>query len=304
MKPRNTLIAFLLLVAVASYLYLVEIRGAKKREAAKEQEKKLFNLKADDIQSMTLDHAGKTIALSRETSGFRITSPVETAADRYAAKDLADALASLSKESVVVKQPEGKNPYKPFGLDPADTKASLETNGGKKQTVLVGAKNPIGDSYFARLEDDPAVFLIKSGRATALKKDLFSLRNKKLLDFKQDDVKELEIVHGTQKITLKRRKGRWYETAPLSDLARTEKVRGLLGSLEYLEASSFSGRRRQGTLRFWPRYSTADDQAETWDRIGHPDAGRGGQAARRGEDLREAGGRSFRRGRRHRHHGR
>jgi hypothetical protein len=90
-RPRNTLLLLLVLLALGAYLYWVELPG-QEREA---EAKKLVTLKKDAVTGMTLAYPDRTIVLEKTADGqWRLTQPVAADADEAVVNNMLTAIES------------------------------------------------------------------------------------------------------------------------------------------------------------------------------------------------------------------
>ncbi|MFN7974503.1 MAG: DUF4340 domain-containing protein [Acidobacteriota bacterium] len=240
MKPRNTLVAFVALCAALAWVYWGEIKGKEKKTAREEAEKKLLDVKEDRITGLTFTTDKGKVALEKADGKWRIVEPIKTDGDPFTPQDAARALGDLKKTDTVAAAPTADQ-LKEYGLEPVTLSVAYGTADGKGSAIEVGTKNPLKDAYYVRVKGAPAVVLVDGATVGAFRKDLFALRSKKLLDFNEDEVTDIEIATPDHAAVLRRadKASPWMMTAPYKDLARAETVRTLLSTLRYLEALRF-----------------------------------------------------------------
>lgn len=103
---------------------------------------------------------GRAVEISRTAPGeqWRVTRPVEGAADQEAARQLAQDLHSIIPESSV------DHPAKPaeFGLDAPREVVTCRVKDGASYTLTVGKETFDGGGYYARKGGDSRVYVISS----------------------------------------------------------------------------------------------------------------------------------------------
>ncbi|NES85378.1 MAG: hypothetical protein F6K10_30415, partial [Moorea sp. SIO2B7] len=75
---RTTLILVICAILLGGGVYIYEIQGSEKREAAKINKKPIFNFTEDEIQSFTVNSDDKTLVFERASepeSGWRMKKP-------------------------------------------------------------------------------------------------------------------------------------------------------------------------------------------------------------------------------------
>src|SRR5262245_255734 len=110
MRFRTTLILLLLLIGLGAYVYWIEMPKAP--EEAKK--KTLYDFKADDVTDVSLAYADNEIALKKSGEDWRITKPLDVAADSTTVKNLVTAIAECEvKKTLTETSPD----LAQYGLD-------------------------------------------------------------------------------------------------------------------------------------------------------------------------------------------
>ena len=235
MKFKTTL---LLLAAFAGLLALVlyfDSRGEKKK-AADEKTSTLISLTAADVRKVSLVRNGQPLTFERDEAGpWRLTAPIQGAADAYEADGLVNALSSLRVERVVEKAAKD-----PAAYEIPKTEVSLWVKGQDAPVrLLVGMENPLDHSLFAKREDDPRIVLLPSTLKTTLDKTVFDFRQKDIFKFTAADVKGIRVrAKGTAWQAVREESG-WLLKAPVASLAAKGKIDSLLDALSGLRAKAF-----------------------------------------------------------------
>src|SRR3972149_6346475 len=125
MKPRNTIIALILLAVVGGYAYF----SASQKPG--EQANKLFKLRAADITAITLKYPDREIGLAKEGGKGALVKPIKADADENAVRTLAETIAGCEVKKTVAEKPASLDP---FGLDRPEVVVtpSAFPPGGKK----------------------------------------------------------------------------------------------------------------------------------------------------------------------------
>src|SRR5262245_60679101 len=89
MRVRTTIVLLLMLISVGAYVYWVEYPKAEEEG----KKKTLFDIKADDVTEVTLVYPDREIALKKSGDDWRLTKPIEAAADSVTVKNLVSAIA-------------------------------------------------------------------------------------------------------------------------------------------------------------------------------------------------------------------
>ena len=238
MSFRRTLILTLVVMALGVWVYFVERPGMEADQAPD----RLLTVKAEDVASIILSYPDRpSIELLRERSGWRMTGPIESAADGQAVERLLTTIEELELERRIGA--DERQAMEVYGLGEQGEQANLElglADGSTLPAIIVGRTTPVGFSAFARLAGSEEIAVTPLLFHTGVKKYPFDLREKRLLVFEPKNVIAIELSSpekGT--IGLQRQGNRWRITTPVTDEADREQVEGLLLSATQLKASAF-----------------------------------------------------------------
>lgn len=235
MRLRNTLIAFVVLVIVGGYVYLVE---SKKQRVGDEKEKLFYNIKKEDAQELDLNFWNGEIKLKKDGAGkWRIGSPLDAPADSDAVDSMVSAILTTDINRVIEQNPKE---IQTFGLDEPFVKATVKLKEGKSlPSIWLGKKTPIGTAIYLKKETDKRVLLTDLSLQTSLDKTVNDLRDKQIIDFKDEDVRKIEL-NGTEgyRLLVKRDKD-WYLEAPKKYKADEGEVNSIFSSLKSLRVKEF-----------------------------------------------------------------
>ena len=232
----KTYAALAVAVGLGAYIYFVESKrpeggGEKPRE-------KVFTVDRSKVKALTLVPAGADeIRLVKEKAGWRMTAPLDVAADAGEVDSILSGLESVQAEEVVAENPAG---LKEYGLDKPRNTVIVVVEGEKDPLILqVGDKTPDGGALYAKLPARPRVFTVASFVEGSLNKKPIDLRDRDLLHVKRDAVRTLEVTGPEGTYALARTGGEgWAFTKPLATAAGRWSVDGLLGALEGLRLES------------------------------------------------------------------
>ncbi|MCC6765422.1 MAG: DUF4340 domain-containing protein [Deltaproteobacteria bacterium] len=233
MKPRNTLLLFLVLIALGAYLWFVE-RPSQEREA---EAKKLVALKKDDVTGITLAYSDRTIVLEKSAEGhWRLTQPVAADADDPVVNNM---LVAIAEADVSRTLDDVGDKLASYGLAPPEATVTLSLKEGSLPPIKVGKTTQIGSSAYLQKGDDPKVYIGTMAFQSAMKKQVKDLRDKRLVGFEDPDVRKVEITKGGATITAERDGDAWRITQPGAYPADPAEMRALLASIRGLRAEDF-----------------------------------------------------------------
>jgi hypothetical protein len=232
MQFRNTLIVLVLLVIVGGYILLFQF--AKPEDATK----KLFNVKADDITSVTLKYPGQEIEVRRTDGVWKMVKPLQTDADKSAIGTLTREIADADIKRVVDEHPAN---LAPFGLDKPAVTLVVGTKDKTFPGVEVGKNAPIGYSVYVKTTDKPGVMLTSGGFGPGTKRTVSDLRDHTLMSFNADDVSKLVIRQGgSAPVELHKEQGKWEIVKPAKYQADSDRVHTMLASLANARIDDFT----------------------------------------------------------------
>ena len=196
-------------------------------------------LKADQVtdEKVEINYQGKTLLLAKDAKNtWNIEKPIQEKADANKIRDFLNSINTQRIDDFADDQPKNLGVY---GL--TSPRASLEIwpadhTGSKK--VLLGREKLKTSSYFAKLNDQPSVFLVSSFLDTTLHFKLNDFRDKSVMGFDATQVKSLSITHNQQVYAYQKdAKGQW--TSPGRLQAQTEAA-AILSGLAQTTISDFA----------------------------------------------------------------
>ncbi|MCJ7486883.1 MAG: DUF4340 domain-containing protein, partial [Candidatus Aminicenantes bacterium] len=158
MKFKTTLVllaAFVILLGIVAFF---DSKGEKK-STAEEKASTLISIDSADVRKASLVRDGETLAFERDEAGpWRLTSPLQAAADDAEVTSFVGSLAFLRIERVVEKEAKDLAAYEIPKIE-----ISFWVKGEDAPVrLLVGMENPLDKTFFAKREDDPRVVLLAS----------------------------------------------------------------------------------------------------------------------------------------------
>lgn len=232
MNIRKILALALALAVLLAAIYIAD-RHDRARRAAQGT---ILDLSADAVERIELRNAHGLFAFARGDAGWRLEKPMSARADKVIVEGILDNFCPLKYDRLIA---ERGAELKDFGLDRPGIELKLFARGRPPATVLLGTKNAIDDSSYAKLAEGERVAAIAGYRRNDLEKDLFAFRDKKFFAIDPAAVTALEFRSAESAITLAKKQGRWLLELPLRSLAREEKVEDLISAASLLEATAF-----------------------------------------------------------------
>jgi len=229
----RTAVLVVVLVGLGLYFYLYEQKGGKKREEAQEEAKKIFQLDKDKVVELRLARPEEeAVVCAKKEDKWVIEEPVNADADQDAVNRVVSELVDAKRTRTVEEEPDDLALY---GLDkPSFTLAAVVQEKEEPARLLFGEQNPAKTAFYAKTETEKPVFLVQSYVKRSLDKKLYDLRNKKVADFKKDEVEALKLERGELKIEVEKQDdGTWRMTSPLDtrgDKSEIDKIMDKMNS--------------------------------------------------------------------------
>lgn len=233
MSLRYTAVLLLVLAGLGAYVYLVEFP----REQRAEQEKAIFALDADAVESVTLTRGDASIEIERRDGEWHLVAPVQARADATAVEALVAAVADCKVDKDLGSQGDD---MARFGLAEPTVAVTLGTGGGESVTVRVGKAAPVGNAAYIQRNAETNILLTGAAFRTSVDKKLDDLRERRLFDFEDDDVRWFEIRRGEARVRLERdADAAWQMLEPGGFGVDEGAVRTFLSSLRALRVATF-----------------------------------------------------------------
>jgi len=242
MNLKTTIALFLILAGLGGFVYWTEIRGKEAREEAETKKDRVFDFKEEDVEKaeiLTSATEEAAISLVRDgDKGWKIASPLQTEADKYAVDGFLSSLMYLTAQRDVET-----NPAKPetFGLKDPRSHITLWLKGKKEPLILrVGDRSGIGNSYYAMRSDLKKVVILDSSYESSLMKGVLDFRDKKIFPIDEEKAKRIVIRREKDEIVLERTAPKtWQLKQPLDVRAASSTVDEILRELKNADATTF-----------------------------------------------------------------
>lgn len=227
--------------AVGAYAYFGAYRTGLEEQRIKLESIKLFSVDPNEVEGGEVTAKGGIVRFGRSPHGWMIQQPIETLADRYAIQQLlVETLLATSEATVELEvSPEGLGK---FGLDPPKVRVVLDLRDGHRAELRLGTKNEFDGRYYAQNPVLPTLGLVDQRVLKGTEKDLYALRDKRVILFDRDQLKALVVHKGpATRFRLERRpdQGWGLIAAGATERADPFEVGRILDALRDLRAQAF-----------------------------------------------------------------
>jgi hypothetical protein len=225
---------FLILIALGAYLYFVE----SKREPGDEDKRdKAFTVQADAIEEITIkSESGERTTLRKSGSDWQMVEPLTAQPDSAEVSGLTSNISNLEVQRVIDENPSDLGEY---GLASPRVELTFKT-GGQERQLLIGRKTPPGTDLYAKLGDQPRVFLISSYLDSTFNRNTFDLRDKTVLKLERDKIDSLAISTPQHTVRFLKSGPEWRLKAPADARADSTAVEGIVSRLNTLQMKSIA----------------------------------------------------------------
>ena len=232
MRVRTTIGLLVLLLGLIGYVCWVEVPKAQ-QEAKK---KTLFEFKADDATDVSLAYDDREIVLKKSGTDWRITKPIDAAADNSSVNNLVTAIADCEVKKELT---DASSDLSQYGLDKPFVTIHVKLKDKELPAVSVGKNAPVGFATYVQKADDKKIVLASSAFRSGMDKKVKDLRDKTIVSFDDKDVQKVQL-HGEKKdVTLAQKDGHWDIEQPGPYAADGDTVRSFLSTLRSMRAVDF-----------------------------------------------------------------
>jgi hypothetical protein len=236
MRWQTTAALAVVLVALAAFYYVYEIRMGPERERAEARKGRVFSVEPADVQAVTITRAGDTVALEREGEGWRLRAPVAARGDRGKVEDVLTTVLTAKIDREIAAQPAS---LAEFGLDRPAAEIAVTLKDGRRLGLALGTKNPTGSWVYARETDRPAVFALPESVLRDATLPATDFRDRTILALDRQAVSGLEIATGEDTLVVEHAGDRWSLTRPRALGADAEAIGDLLDKLTAAKVKEF-----------------------------------------------------------------
>ena len=236
MKLKTTIILAIILALIAGYYYYFEVKRAKQVEEEKEEAKKLFHYSPEEVTQLRLKGVEEVILCKKVGEEWRLEEPVQAKGDQEEIEQLISNILDIKQERLIASEPAD---LKQFGLSPPIGEVSFQVK-GKWETLQVGDETPTGISLYAKKGDSNEVLLVSSLARSYVKKGVYDLRDKTILPFELERVKQFRYRTAQQDVICqKTEENQWNLHQPLKTKADSNKIQFFLQRLIDAQAKEF-----------------------------------------------------------------
>lgn len=239
MRWKSTVVLALIFAALAIFYYVYEVRLGPERQKAREAKDRLWMIEAKDVEELALKREADTVRLEREGDGWVLVEPVKATGDKGRIDDL---VTNLVTAKVGREIESDSSRLADFGLDSPAAEVTIRIKDtAEPLTLLLGERNPTQTWVYAKEGAKPDVFLLPEFILGHAEKPVIDLRDKTILAFDRQDVRQVEITYRGQVLSAERgeKATRWKMVKPRPYRADWERLSGFLDKLGFEKVKAF-----------------------------------------------------------------
>ena len=217
------------------------IKTSLEKDAFAFRSKVLLSFAQEAVQAVSLRTDSLHVRLERQEKGkWRITEPVEVAADSGKVSDL---LHSLTQDQIQTF-PDKPASLKMVGLDPPRGEIRLTLDGGTEVTLFLGVKKKEGGQkkeggVYARRSREEQVLVLKETFLKEIPKQVADLRDRTLLALDREKVDTIELETPKGRTVLSKTEDTWGIKEPEEASADQGMINDLLWDLTTTRVKEF-----------------------------------------------------------------
>ena len=175
MSFRKTLVAIVMLAAVAAVFFLYEKPRQKQAADDKESAEKAMSIDLEKVDHIRIEQDKARIVLEKTgEDAWKVTEPYTDDADKYTVQGMVSQLRNARAERVVEDPDADLGKY---GLADPRLRITVRAD-GVEQSIDLGATHTIGNAVFAKRPDSPRLLVMPDTFRATFEVPAFRLRDK------------------------------------------------------------------------------------------------------------------------------
>ena len=205
--------------------------------------KSLVDFNDDDLAEVTLLMDDDSVDLTRDEKDLQkwtMVKPVNMKANTATINSLLFDLKNVRIVEFITTHTKNS---KTFNFEQPEKEINLTFKNGKTWALKLGNQTSSQDHYFAQRSDDETVFTIQKSSVESIFRSLHDLKDRTVMEFDNDMVREIHIHDSTQTFILKKSANKWNLTLPKpSDSIQSFIGKDILWTLNSIEFESVLAR--------------------------------------------------------------
>lgn len=208
MKNKGTWILTGVVVLLGLYTYFGEYQGKEKQKTKEEQQAIILkDINVDQVNFVEVNNLEQKVTLSRANTGWKITTPIEEAADNNDMESWLKQLAEEKSISIAVEGADIKWEY--FGFDVPVKTLTIKTSSNQQIIIEVSEKKNFEGNSFIRFPGENKVTVGSSSWLSHASKRLFDLRNKHIFRHQLSNIQSFELKNKKNAVEIVNKDAKW-----------------------------------------------------------------------------------------------
>ena len=228
MKPKNTILLFVVAAGLFAFIYFYENKLPTTDQAA-ENGKHVVSLDADAIEGITITNNEDKIELRKDGLQWEMTAPVKDRADSMAVNQLMTGLDMLNVDNSFAVEGKGndKTSLKELGLETSSVRVKFSGKNVPPE-ILFGKDAAVEGKMYVRLDGSKTVFVVNNDLRSQLQKKADDFRDRKLMDIDAKQVGKFTVKSAAGEISMVKERGDWSIDKPLKARGDSQKINDLI----------------------------------------------------------------------------
>ena len=220
------------------FLVSAEVVGKLTKQPSDLRDKTVVDFDRKAVEKLELQYSGRAIVCEKkgapEGEMWEITKPTAAKADASQIEEILRKLHELRVDRFISDKPKDLATY---GLNQPQIQVIISQRGAESRRLLLGEK--AGELVYAKTARTAQVFLVGAGIVDDLSKNPLDLRDKKVMEFRKDDVKRIQLERNDTTIVCIKQERDWRVLEPVREKAKNYEIDGILNKLDDLMAEEF-----------------------------------------------------------------
>ena len=176
--------------------------------------KSLVDFNDDDLAKVTLLMDDDSVDLTRDETDLQkwtMVKPVNMKANTATINSLLFDLKNVRIVEFITNHTKNS---KTFSFEQPEKEINLTFNNGKTWALKIGNRTSSQGHYFAQRSDGETVFTIQKSSVESIFRSLHDLKDRTVMEFDDDAVKEIQVHDSAQTFILKKSANKWNLTLP------------------------------------------------------------------------------------------
>lgn len=236
---KNLLLLGILIIVMVFYFTYKKILPQK--EKLKEEKEKIFSVEKEKINRIYIKTPDKEIELVKENENWIIKEKgyecdkdeIETILNKIISLDIEKELGEISELSI-------------YGLLEPKKLLEFKAN-GENYILYVGDDTPTGSSTYVTKDKKNILLVYKWDLNSIFEKNIFDLRDKRVImaDISSSDVSEIEARTEKINFLVKKSGDNWKIEEPLKDIADNTKIERIIDNLIDKKVKNFEEEKKE-----------------------------------------------------------